>query len=42
MTGDVRWAHGDEVPVFSARCGFRAVGETPTRFGPAIRMLLDL
>lgn len=28
--------------VFYGRCGFRAVGETPTRFGPAIRMLRDL
>lgn len=27
---------------FYARCGFRTVGEAPTRFGPAIRMHLDL
>ncbi|MEJ2861194.1 GNAT family N-acetyltransferase [Actinomycetospora flava] len=27
---------------FYGRCGFRTVGEAPTRFGPAIRMLLDL
>ncbi|GAA4930649.1 N-acetylglutamate synthase-like GNAT family acetyltransferase [Actinomycetospora succinea] len=28
--------------VFYGRCGFRTVGETSTRFGPAIRMLCDL
>ena len=27
---------------FYARCGFRTVGEAPTRFGPAIRMYRDL
>jgi hypothetical protein len=27
---------------FYARCGFRTVGEAPTRFGPAIRMHRDL
>ena len=27
---------------FYSRCGFRTVGEAPTRFGPAIRMHLDL
>lgn len=27
---------------FYGRCGFRMVGETPTRFGPALRMLRDL
>ena len=27
---------------FYARCGFRTVGEAPTRFGPALRMHLDL
>ena len=26
---------------FYARCGFRTVGEAPTRFGPALRMHLD-
>jgi GNAT superfamily N-acetyltransferase len=27
---------------FYVRCGFRTVGEAPTRFGPAIRMQRDL
>lgn len=27
---------------FYVRCGFRTVGEAPTRFGPAIRMHRDL
>ncbi|MDF2978308.1 MAG: family N-acetyltransferase [Actinomycetospora sp.] len=31
-----------DAAVFYGRCGFRAIGETPTRFGPATRMLLDL
>ncbi|GAA4763998.1 GNAT family N-acetyltransferase [Actinomycetospora chibensis] len=27
---------------FYVRCGFRTVGEAPTRFGPAIRMYRDM
>lgn len=27
---------------FYVRCGFRTVGEAPTRFGPAIRMYMEL
>ncbi|MHC1558771.1 GNAT family N-acetyltransferase [Actinomycetospora sp. C-140] len=30
------------VETFYVRCGFRTIGEAPTRFGPAIRMDMDL